>query len=713
MRRLFVAFAVLCAFAVPASGSTPRPPASAAVNVKTAYFGVTVDDPYRWLEPANSAQVSKWIDGQNDYAAHVFATYKGAATISKRLRQLSLSGPQQFDPKIAAGKLFFLREVPPAAQPVLVVQSWPDMRASRVLVDTNTAGGSLSIEGYWPSPDGARVAYATQEAGSERESAHVVEVASGKILSDVLPWMSAGTSTVALAWDADGRGFTYTRMPIPPVAVPLSAPLSLGSYFYSSLYHHRIGTPASTDTSALSDDSPVAEWNAMNGPGGRALALVHDGDGSYASAFLRGSDGVWGKVAESTTGILVGNDETRVNTAAFIDGRVLVIETASAPRGKIVALNRIGGAIYEPSGSWSVRAITEVAGGFLSSEVNGPDWRVVHVSADGKVVRTLALPAHGIGVGAVAAEAGGSSALVEYTGWVIPSRWERYDVRTGSLTRIYTMKPAADYSQVNVTVQFATSKDGTRVPYTVLHRSGMSANSAAPGILTAYGGYGLETSPFFIGSALAWIESGGVYAIANIRGGGEYGEAWHLNGRLTTKQNDYDDFAACARGLVDSGWVSPVRLGIVGGSNGGLLMGAALTQHPELYRAVVSFAGDYDMLRVEDSPNGRYNVTEYGTVKNEAQFRALLGYSPYHNVQDGTDYPAVLMIVGENDPRVPPWQSRKMIARLQATSKSSHPIMLITRREAGHGIGASFSQRLGDRSAEYIFFANELGVTVR
>ena len=712
MRRLFVAFAVLCVLAVPAAGSMLQPPASSPVVVKTTYFGVIVDDPYRWLEPANSAQVSKWIDVQNDYAARVFSTYKGAARISKRLRQLALSGPHRFDPKIAAGKLFYLNDAPPAAQPVLVVQSWPTLGTARVLVDTNPAGGLLSIEGYWPSPDATHVAYATQQAGSERLSVHVVEVASGRSLKDVLPWMSAGTSTAALAWDADNRGFAYTRMPIPAVAVPLSAPLPFGSYFYSSLYHHSLGTPASADTSELSDDSAVAEWNALNGPSGVALAMVHDGDGSYASVFLRGSNGVWGKVLDSSAGVLVGS-ETRIDTAAFVGDRLLVIETASSPRGKVVALSGTGRGIYEPSGTWSVRAITSVAGGFLSSEVNGPDWRVVHVSVDGNVVRTLPLPAHGIGVGMVTAESGGSSALVEYSGWVIPSRWERYDVRSGSLTQIYGLKPAADYSQVEFTVQFATSKDGTRVPYTVLRRAGMAANSNAPGILTAYGGYGLEVEPSFIGTALAWIESGGVYAVANIRGGGEYGEAWHLNGRLTTKQNDYDDFAACARSLVDTGWVSPTRLGIVGGSNGGLLMGAALTQHPELYRAVVSFAGDYDMLRVEDSPNGRFNVTEFGTVKNEAQFRALLGYSPYHNVQSGADYPAVLMIAGENDPRVPPWQSRKMAARLQASSKSMHPIMLITRREAGHGIGASFSQRLGDRSAEYVFFANELGLAVR
>jgi prolyl oligopeptidase len=724
MRRLFVTFrhplialALLCALAVltmPASAALPRPPASAVHNVQTTYFGVTVDDPYRWLEPAASSSVSKWIDAQNDYAARVFATFKGAATISSRLRQLALSGPQQFDPKIASGNLFYLREVPPAAQPVLAMQTWPALGERRVLVDPNPAGGLVSIEGYWPSPDGKYVAYATQEAGAERTSVHVVDVASGAVLPDVLPWMSSGTSTDAVAWDADSRGFAYTRMPIPAGSSAAAREIPWASYFHSSLYHHRLGASPSSDTAVLTDGSPVAEWNAMNGPDGVAVAMVHDGDGSYATVYARRRDGSWRKHTDASANVLVGSDDSRVTSVAVVGNRLMILETAGAPRGKVVAFGDGAGptVVYEPSGAWSSRSIVGVAGGFLSTEVNGADWRVQHVAVNGSVVRTLALPAHGVGIGAVAAEAGATSALVEYDGWVIPQRWVRYDVRSGSLTQIYALKPAADYSQVEFSVMYATSKDGTRVPYTVLRRKGMAANGSAPGILTAYGGYGLETAPGFIGSILAWIESGGVYAEANIRGGGEYGEDWHLNGRLTTKQNDYDDFAACARAFIDSGWVAPGRLGIVGGSNGGLLMGAAMTQHPELYRAVVSFAGDYDMLRVEDSPNGQYNMTEFGTVRDEAQFKALLGYSPYHNVHDGTVYPAVLMIAGENDPRVPPWESRKMIARLQAANKGPNPIMLITRREAGHGIGASFSQRLGDRSAEWLFFANELGLAV-
>jgi prolyl oligopeptidase len=701
MRRMVIGL-ILGALAIgPALAAALKPPATPVINAPTTYWGVTVDDPYRWLE-GDTPSVERWLDAQNVYAAKVFAGFAHAGEINARLRQLAITGPQQFNPKVTAGTLFYLRETPPQAQPMLVAQAWPSGSA-RVLVDPNPAGGLLSIEGYWPAPDGKHVAYATQEAGAERTTMHVVD-ASGTALPDVLPWVGGGTSPDAVAWDGDGRGFVYTRMPLPRPGGPQE------SWFGSSLYHHELSTAASSDTPTLGQGfSPVAEWNAMDAPDGRIVALVHDGDGSYNAVYERAS-GVWHKLVDPSAGVLVGDDETAVTTAAFVGDHLYVIETTDAPKGRIVAVGQGISRTVVPEGDWAIRAIAAVRGGFLTTEVRGADWRVRHFAADGTLIRTVGLPARGVGIGSIAADAASDAVLIEYSGWVIPDRWVRYDLKSGALSPLYALRAPADYSDVEFTVLYAASKDGARVPVTVVHKRGAAAASNAPGILTAYGGYGLSQRPFFIGSALFWIEHGGVFAEANIRGGGEYGETWHLDGRLTKKQNDYDDFAACARALLDSGWVAPGRLGIVGGSNGGLLMGAALVQHPELYRAVVSFAGDYDMLRVEDSPNGRFNITEFGTVKDEEQFKALYAYSPYYNVQARMPYPAVLMIAGENDPRVPPWQSNKMVARLQAATSSAQPVLLITHSEAGHGIGASFSQRLGNRSAEYIFFSNELGL---
>jgi prolyl oligopeptidase len=258
--------------------------------------------------------------------------------------------------------------------------------------------------------------------------------------------------------------------------------------------------------------------------------------------------------------------------------------------------------------------------------------------------------------------------------------------------------------------EFATSKDGTRVPMSIVRRKGLVLDGTNPVLLTGYGGYGVSESPGFGDWLRLWIEQGGVYVTTNLRGGGEYGEAWHLAGNLTRKQNVFDDFIACARHLIDVGYTNPSRLAITGTSNGGLLMGAALTQHPELFRAVVSNVGIYDALRTELSDNGEFNVTEFGTVKDPEQFRALYAYSPYHHVNDGEKYPAVLLTGGDTDVRVEPMQSRKMTARLQAATASGLPVLLRTNPNAGHGIGTALEYQISDEADDLAFLFAELGM---
>jgi prolyl oligopeptidase len=261
---------------------------------------------------------------------------------------------------------------------------------------------------------------------------------------------------------------------------------------------------------------------------------------------------------------------------------------------------------------------------------------------------------------------------------------------------------------------FAISSDGTRVPVNIIRRKGTKLDGSNPTLLYGYGGYGISERPYFLGSgARIWLDQGGIYVDANLRGGGEYGEEWHLAGSLTHKQNVFDDFIACARYLIDRKYTSPAHLAIMGGSNGGLLMGAALTQRPDLFRAVVSFVGIYDMLRVELDPNGAFNTTEFGSVKNLAQFKALYAYSPYHHVKDGAAYPAILFLTGENDHRVNPMQSRKMVARLQAANSSDHPILLRTTSSAGHGFGTSLDEEIAQTADVYSFLFDQLGIAYK
>ena len=691
-----------CTAAVPAA--TPSAPATALHDVVATYHGTQIHDPYRWLEPADAPAVAQWIDAQNAYTDAVMAGFADSAAIAKRVGALALTSTQRSDPKLVGGVLFYLRQTPPQPQAVLVAERWPQGEP-RVLVDPNTANGNIAITDYWPSDDGQRIAYGTAQGGDENTTIRFVAVADGRVAPDALPYAGGGTTTQALAWDADGKGVIYVRLPLPGRAP--AARLQ----FDAQLYHHAFGTPASADSAALGKGfSPIAEYMLMSSPhGSHAAAFVHYGDGNPESVYLR-KDRTWRKALGTQAHI---NAAASSSSGAAWDGeRLLVVSYQDAPRGKLLAVDLDAGSrVLLAQQDWAMNGVAAIKDGFLLTEVSGPDWRIRHYTHDGHLVRTLPLPQSGVGIGAIASAADSSAALVSYAGWSQPTRWARYDANTGTLTSVFEVKPAADYSKLRSYRLTATSLDGTRVPVTVVALEGVQPNGRHPAILGAYGGYGLSQEPRFMGPYLAWLERGGIYALANIRGGGEYGEGWHEAGRLANKQHCFDDFHAAAQALVSSHWTDAAHLGILGGSNGGLLMGAALTQHPGDYRAVVSFVGIYDMLRSELWPNGEYNISEYGTVKSAAEFDWLRAYSPLLRVQAGTAYPAVLLITGENDPRVAPWHSRKFAAALQKANTSANPILLLTRRNEGHGVTSSFSQRVGNTGVMLSFFAEELSLS--
>jgi prolyl oligopeptidase len=382
-----------------------------------------------------------------------------------------------------------------------------------------------------------------------------------------------------------------------------------------------------------------------------------------------------------------------------------------APFGQLLALESDGRThVVVPQQNWAINGVATIKGGFLLVEVSGPDWRIRQFNTEGAPVRTVPLPSAGIGINAVASSEDSTIALIAYSGWSLPTRWVKFDSASGALTTIFEVKPAGDYSNVRTWRLDALSTGGVRVPITVVALGEPQRDGKRPTILSAYGGYGRARLPTFVGPMLAWLERGGVYAFANIRGGGEYGDGWHRDGSRANKQHSFDDLHAAARALMDARWTDSAHLGIYGGSNGGLLMGAALTQHPADYRAAVSMVGIYDMLRAELWPNGAYNTYEFGTVTHATEFAWLYGYSPLHHVRSGTAYPAVLLVTGENDPRVAPWQSRKFAAALQKADSSHRPILLITRRNEGHGVTSSFGQRVSNTGAELSFFAQELGL---
>lgn len=703
-------FALLLICFATAAASTPLAgtPATPRDNVVTAYWGVRVSDSYRWLENADSPRVISWISAQNAWTDQVLASFPENRAIAQRVAQLSLTSTQRRNPALVAGKLFFMQQTPPQAQPVLAVEDWPDGKP-RVLVNPNKAS-DVALTGYWPSPEGRYVAYGTAKGGNEATTIHVVTEADARILSDMLPYAGGGTTPQGVLWDPDGKGFLYVRLPAPGT-VPASR-----LQFGAELYHHVLGTPVKDDRLVFGRGlSPVAEYSFASADDGKnAAILVHFGDGNPDYVYLRTADG-WKGVLGPVANVRAGDASIVHGGAVSWEGNhLLVISYEGAPRGRLiaVAVDRSERLVL-PEGRWAMHGVYAIKGGFLIIKVMGPDWRIDQYTATGKFVRTVALPSSGIGIDAIAAASDSSLALIAYSGWTNPGRWVLFDSVTGACKSVFEVKTRADYSKLRTYRLTADSSDGTKVPVTVVAMAGVKANGRRPTILNAYGGYGIVIPPHFLGPYLAWLESGGVYALANIRGGGAYGEGWHEDGMLGKKQNDFDDFFAAAQALVRNHWTDTAHLGILGGSNGGLLMGAELTQHPREYRAVVSFVGIYDMLRAELWPNGRYNVSEYGTVTKKKDFQWLYAYSPLQHVKEGTAYPAVLLVTGVNDPRVAPWQSRKFAAALQAATSSRRPILLLTRMNEGHGVTASFSQRVGNTAIALAFFAHELELDVK
>ena len=695
--------------------ATSGPPQSPQIPVVNEYHGVKVVDPYQWLENWNDSRVRSWSEKQNAYARSVLNHLPDVKELRERITQILTAKSISYSSlSWRQGKIFAIKRQPPQEQPFLVVMpSIQEPESERIIVDPAQIdpSGQTSIDWYVPSPDGNLVAVSLSVGGSESGDVHIYETQTGKEIGETILRVNGGTAGGDVAWTPDGSGFYYTRYPRKDERTPDDMD------FYQQVWFHKMGTSPENDSYEIGKDFPrIAEIILESDvDSGKVLATVQYGDSGRFAYYLREPVGDWKQI--------IGYDDQIVQAIFGAEDTLFVISRMDAPRGKLMKLSPVDISLGEakvivPEDKDTIVSdfydyapiVATPACLYVTYQLGGPSEIRVFDYQGQRQSGPEILPVSSIGQ-IVAVH---DNILFQNSSYLEPSAWYLFnqDKKTTDKTALVTKSPV-DFSDCEIVREYATSKDGTKVPVNIIRRKGIKLDGSNPVLLTGYGGYGVSRVPRYSALRRVWIDQGGVYAEANIRGGGEFGEQWHKEGMLTNKQNVFDDFAAAMQYMIDSGYTSPEKLAIIGGSNGGLLMGAMITQHPQLCRAVVSFVGIYDMLRVELAPNGEFNIPEFGTVKNPEQFRALYAYSPYHNVHDGTAYPAVLFLTGANDPRVDPMHSRKMTARLQAATSSGRPILLRTSSTTGHGLATPLSEQIEESVDYYAFLFHELGMKYR
>jgi prolyl oligopeptidase len=672
--------------------------------VTNAYHNVSVVDPYQWLEEAGTPAVKEWSAKQNERTGVYIGSLPFRDGIEQQLTQLRGEESARFYGLVERrGRIFAMRFKPPAQQPVLIrLSSLHAPALWKPVLDLNTfdTNGTTSIDWFVPSLDGKLVAVCLSEKGSEDGTLHFFNAETGEPLPDRIPRVQYPTGGGSAAWSGDGKGIFYTRYPHKGERAEEDL------NFYQQVWFHKIGTPASEDRYEVGKEFPrIAEIELESSDDGRwTLATVSNGDGGDYAHFVRDNTRAgWRQVTRF---------EDEVKRAKLgRDGNLYLVSRKGAVRGKLLRLapsDELARAeTVVPEGDGVIHEIAPTDRGvYVSRLVGGPSELLYFPRGKTHPVKVVILPTSTV---AGLESWHGDEAVFANFSYVQPLAW--YTHQPGEphprKTALALTSPA-NFDDIEVVREFAVSKDGTKVPLNILKKRGTALNGNNPTLLYGYGGYGISLQPGFDSTRRVWFDAGGIYVVANLRGGGEYGETWHKAGNLTRKQTVFDDFIASAEHLIKHRYTSSSKLAVMGGSNGGLLMGAFLTQRPELARAVVSQVGIYDMLRVELDPNGQFNVTEFGSVKDPEQFKALYAYSPYHKVRPGVKYPSVILTTGENDGRVNPSQSRKMAAMLQSATASDYPVLYRSNAHTGHGQGSALKYRIEEQADVFSFLFDQL-----
>jgi prolyl oligopeptidase len=717
--------AYLAALALLSGTSTPRlaaqsassppaaPPAAPRQEAADTYFGTVVADPYRWMErpvPENP-EFRRWLQGQNAYTRSVLDRIPGRAELAERIRRLDDAGTSAGPVAIEGRRWFYLKTEPGVDNRKLYVREG-STGTERLLVDPDKlgapAGSHFSIDYLIPSPGGRLLAYGLSLGGSERTVLHLLDVASGRVLPDSI----TRAQFPAVSWADDGRAFFYNRLSAAGDTNPAER------YRYSRAYRHVVGTPAERDVEWLGagavpnlpvgpDDFPVI----ISTPGSPYLvALVGHGVRNEVTLYTaprsaaRADSTRWRKAADTADAV----------TGFAVHGEDLYLLThKDAPRFKVVrtaagAPDAARAAVLIPQGPSVIQSIGAARDALYVQELEGGLGRLTRMPYGGAQER-LKLPFDGA-VDLPVTDPMRDGIVFRLQSWTRSPLWYTYDPRTRQVrdTRLVPRSPV-DFSGIESVETRAPAPDGTMVPLSIVYGRGLRRDGSHPTLLEGYGAYGITLDPFFRPSLLAWLERGGVYAVAHVRGGGEYGEDWHLAGKGATKPNTWRDFIACAEFLVSEGYTSPAHLAGTGTSAGGILIGRAMTERPDLFRAAVPQVGVVNALRTEREPGGPANIPEFGTTTDSAGFRALREMDALSHLKPGTRYPATLFTAGIFDSRVEPWQPGKMAAAMQAQGNGDRPVLLRVDFDAGHGMGLTKGQRSAVLSDVYGFLLWQLG----
>ncbi len=663
----------------------PAYPPTPARAVTDTLHGATLVDPYRWLENGESAEVEAWTEVQNGFTRSVLDSFPGRAALAAAYEKVFAVNTVMAAVPYGA-RLFVQRKDGLKNQPTIDVHEGAPDAARRTVIDPNgfSSDGTVALDWWYPSHDGALVAYGRSDAGSEMSTLYVRDVKAGKDLSDSIP----RTQYATVAWDADGRGFLYSRHPAKG-EVPAGEEV-----FHKRIFHHRLGDDPAQDPLVFAGfaGAPIQEFRSVSVSSDHAwvfLSLSTDWakNDVYARPAAAAPDAPWIPVAKGHAGL------TSVDAFA---GRFYVLTDVGAPRYRIAVADPARAKAWTdlvPQQKGVIEGFA-IVGGKLALHVR--ENVVSHVrlfALDGTLEQEVDLPTLGT-VGGLAGQPHGSDLYFRFASFAFPSMAMRYDLQTGRLAPLDERDLPYDPRAYVTTQEWATSKDGTRIPMFVVRKADTAMDGARPTLLYGYGGFNVSETPEYKATIFPWLDRGGVYVLANLRGGGEFGREWHEAGRLAKKQNVYDDLYACAEWLTANGVTTARKTAVWGGSNGGLLVGAAITQRPGLWGAAVCEVPLLDMIRYQNFSIARYWVPEYGSSEDPAQFRTLLAYSPYQNVREGVQYPPTLFTAGAFDSRVDPLHARKMAALLQARDMGEGPILLRVEGKAGHGQGKPTRKRI-------------------